>query len=107
MEMTLTRKLNDISNTNTSLNERIKSMEELLANQSSASTTIAATDTMLSSMTKEKNKLVGGRQQHDKILRTHALAQLGLIEYLEGESDLASALERFKKQLETELSDSK
>ncbi|KAG2223652.1 hypothetical protein INT45_010011 [Circinella minor] len=107
MEMTLTRKINDVLNANASLNERIKSMEEILANQSSTSTTIAATDTMILSMTKEKNKLVGGRQQQDKILRTHALAQLGLIEYLEGESDLASALERFKKQLETELSDSK
>ncbi|KAI9274843.1 hypothetical protein BDA99DRAFT_498731 [Phascolomyces articulosus] len=49
--------------------------------------------------------MVAGQQQEDELLRTHTLAQLGLIEYLEGEDDLGSALERFKKQLETELSD--
>ena len=47
----------------------------------------------------------GGSGQQDALLRTHALAQLGLIEYLEGEKDLGAALERFKRQLETELSD--
>ena len=105
--MTLTKKMNDVLNENASLKKRIKIMEGI-TNQSSTSTTIGTTpNTMISTTTKEKNKIVGGRQQQDKLLRTHALAQLGLIEYLEGEHDLASALERFKKQLETELSYSK
>ncbi|KAI7877650.1 hypothetical protein K492DRAFT_239025 [Lichtheimia hyalospora FSU 10163] len=35
----------------------------------------------------------------EDLLRMHTRAQLGLIEYLEGEDDLAIALERFKRQL--------
>ncbi|KAI8388754.1 uncharacterized protein BYT42DRAFT_611758 [Radiomyces spectabilis] len=36
----------------------------------------------------------------DELLRTHTRAQLGLIEYLEGEDDIGAAMARFKNQLE-------
>lgn len=47
----------------------------------------------------DEGELIHGEQ----LLKTHTRAQLGLIEYLEGEDDLGAALERYKKQLETEV----
>lgn len=52
----------------------------------------------LSQQSNKRDKL-----QQDEVLRLHARAQLGLIEYLEGQHDLNAALDRFKKQLEAEL----
>ncbi|KAF7725193.1 hypothetical protein EC973_000359 [Apophysomyces ossiformis] len=40
--------------------------------------------------------------QQDELMRMHTRAQLSLIEYLEGESDMAGAMARFKRQLEYE-----
>ncbi|ORY89999.1 hypothetical protein BCR43DRAFT_499835 [Syncephalastrum racemosum] len=47
----------------------------------------------------DEGELIHGEQ----LLKTHTRAQLGLIEYLEGEDDLSAALERYKKQLEVEV----
>ncbi|KAI8145942.1 hypothetical protein BJV82DRAFT_29993 [Fennellomyces sp. T-0311] len=95
IEMTLTRKLNQVQDENALLKKQIERLESevRLALAVNAPTT----------KDRGAGKAVAGQQ--DELLRTHALAQLGLIEYLEGEKDLGAALERFKKQLETELSD--
>ncbi|EIE82116.1 hypothetical protein G6F46_010629 [Rhizopus delemar] len=39
----------------------------------------------------------------DDLIKMHTKAQLGLIEYLEGEDDVIQAMSRFKRQLETEM----
>ncbi|KAI9249656.1 hypothetical protein BY458DRAFT_559906 [Sporodiniella umbellata] len=41
--------------------------------------------------------------QQEELMKMHTKAQLGLIEYLEGEDDVLQAMTRFKKQLETDL----
>lgn len=41
--------------------------------------------------------------QQEELMRMHTKAQLGLIEYLEGEDDVIQAMTRFKRQLETDL----
>jgi septal ring factor EnvC (AmiA/AmiB activator) len=41
--------------------------------------------------------------EQDELMRMHTRAQLGLIEYLEGEENVPLAMAKFKKQLETEM----
>lgn len=41
--------------------------------------------------------------QQDELMLMHTRAQLGLIEYLEGEDDVSLAMSKFKKQLEAEM----
>lgn len=45
----------------------------------------------------------GLQQSPEDMVQLHAKAQLGLIEYLEGEDDVTQAITKFKKQLETNL----
>ncbi|KAI9470448.1 hypothetical protein BDB00DRAFT_862655 [Zychaea mexicana] len=99
--MTLTQRLNDALNANSMLKAQIRKFE---------SDAKLAMGTAPSAQSREVARAASRRgatagQQQDELLRAHALAQLGLIEYLEGEDDLGAALERFKKQLEAELSD--
>ncbi|KAI8876137.1 hypothetical protein K501DRAFT_279692 [Backusella circina FSU 941] len=42
-------------------------------------------------------------QQQEELMRIHTRAQLGLIEYLEGENNMSLAISRFRKQLENEM----
>ncbi|KAF7725187.1 hypothetical protein EC973_000353 [Apophysomyces ossiformis] len=48
------------------------------------------------------SSLSSGHLQQDEILKIHMRAQLGLIEFLEGEANVSAAMARFKKQLEIE-----
>ncbi|EPB81526.1 hypothetical protein HMPREF1544_11764 [Mucor circinelloides 1006PhL] len=41
--------------------------------------------------------------QAEQLMLTHTTAQLGLIEYLEGENDVSLAISKFKKQLEAQM----
>jgi hypothetical protein len=42
-------------------------------------------------------------EQQEELMRMHTKAQLGLIEYLEGEDDVIQAMARFKRQLEDRM----
>jgi hypothetical protein len=42
-------------------------------------------------------------KKQEELIRIHTRAQLGLIEYLEGENNVTLALSRFRKQLENEM----
>ncbi|KAG0169935.1 hypothetical protein DFQ28_002776 [Apophysomyces sp. BC1034] len=46
------------------------------------------------------SSISSGHQHQEEILKIHMRAQLGLIEFLEGEDDVSAAMARFKKQLE-------
>ncbi|GAA5812414.1 hypothetical protein MFLAVUS_005869 [Mucor flavus] len=56
-----------------------------------------------------ENKLLEERIQDlnepEEIMQLHTKAQLGLIEYLEGQEDVIQAMAKFKKQLETNMSE--
>ncbi|KAI8088338.1 hypothetical protein BDF21DRAFT_412995 [Thamnidium elegans] len=57
-----------------------------------------------------ENKLLEERIQEtlnepEEIMQLHTKAQLGLIEYLEGQEDVIQAMAKFKKQLETNMSE--
>jgi hypothetical protein len=53
----------------------------------------------------ENVTLYPGRKtkKQEELIRIHTRAQLGLIEYLEGENNVTLALSRFRKQLENEM----
>jgi chromosome segregation ATPase len=51
------------------------------------------------------NSKTGTNQQQEELVLMHTRAQLGLIEFLEGESNIPQAMARFKKQLETEMNE--
>ncbi|KAG0172720.1 hypothetical protein DFQ28_009939 [Apophysomyces sp. BC1034] len=50
----------------------------------------------------EINRSPRQESRQDELMRMHTRAQLSLIEYLEGESDISGAMARFKRQLERE-----
>lgn len=46
---------------------------------------------------------LSSKDEQDELMRMHTRAQLGLIEYLEGEENVPLAMAKFKKQLEAEM----
>ncbi|KAG1375818.1 hypothetical protein G6F60_008627 [Rhizopus arrhizus] len=87
----------DLTNKNTDF-ERLKKENEKLK------MTIQSLQQELNNTLKPGKGLVRTKSGlQDDLIKMHTKAQLGLIEYLEGEDDVIQAMSRFKRQLETEM----
>ncbi|KAL1930632.1 hypothetical protein VTP01DRAFT_10794 [Rhizomucor pusillus] len=100
----LDKTLADAMHDNHRLAERIKQLEaSLLYYHGLPSPPLSSPNSASSFEQLLQQSSNADRLQQDEMLLLQARAQLGLIEYLEGQHDLNAALDRFKKQLETEL----
>lgn len=85
---------------NQALKQQLVDME--IASQASAKLVMRENKLLEERIQQESN---GQLNEPEEIMQLHTKAQLGLIEYLEGQDDVIQAMAKFKKQLETNMSE--
>lgn len=86
--------MNNIRQENSSLNELVECLQAKVKK-------LSMEDGVVANSSSESGNGNSNNQQ-DELMLMHTRAQLGLIEYLEGEDDVSLAMSKFKKQLEAE-----
>lgn len=88
---------------NEKLESRVREMDIVQQENSRLREMVENLKVKQNELSKEQTSVKTSEQ--DELMRMHTRAQLGLIEYLEGEENVPLAMGKFKKQLEAEMKD--